>query len=241
MMKKLLKKILITPVIVVLSLILLIIIFDQLFMPWYVSASEKAVPNVIGMHKDEAIKILTLSELNPILGEPRYDMRYEKDYIILQKPSPGTIVKEGRRVYLFISGGEPLIKLPALVGKTYRDAKVTIERLGLVLGKVRDVRSEFPAEIIVEQEPAEATNVAKGSVVNLKISIGPRIGMIRVPNILAKSLRSAESILKRNSLRLGKVNYLESPSLLPNTVIDQYPSEDKLVSIGDSVDVVVTK
>lgn len=229
------------PLAIIAALIVLVLIVDNVILPWYVSAPENAIPNVVGMQKDEAIKILKDSKLNPILGEPRYDMRFPKDHIIFQKPDAGVIVKENRRVYLFISGGEPLIKIPTLVGKTYRDAKVTIERLGLIVGETEDVRSEFRANTVVSQEPPEGENIAKGSEINLKISIGPRIGMIRVPNILAKSLRTAETILRRNSLRIGKINYLESPSLLPNTIVDQYPSEDKLVSIGDSVDVVVTK
>ena len=240
-MKKFLKKIFLIPAAVILGLIVLLILFDKFYMPWYVSASEKPVPNIVGIDKEEAIKLLTDQGLNPILGEPRYDMNYPKNHIIYQKPEPGVIVKEGRRVYLFYSGGEPLVKIPTVVGKTYRDAKVTIERLGLTLGEVEEVRSEFPANTVVEQDPLEGENIAKGSVMNIKVSIGPKLGMIRVPNILAKSLRDAEAILKRNSLRVGKINYLESPSLLPNTVIDQYPSEEKLVSVGDSVDVVVTK
>ncbi|OGU58251.1 MAG: hypothetical protein A2V66_03400 [Ignavibacteria bacterium RBG_13_36_8] len=240
-MKKLLKKSILILSITVLLLLVFVLIFDKILMPWYVSESEEPVPNVIGLNKDEAIRILKESNLSPILGEPRYDMHIPKDYVIFQKPNPGIIVKENRRVYLFISGGEPLIKIPSLVGKTFRDAKVTIERLGLTLGDVQEIRSEFQANTVVEQEPAESESRAKGTTINLKISVGPRIGMIRVPNILAKSLRDAESILRRNSLRLGKINYLESPTLLPNTIIDQYPSEDKLVSVGDSVDVVVTK
>lgn len=241
MMKKLLKKVIIIPIAVVLSLIVVTIIIDKIILPWYVSAPENPVPNVVGMQKNDAIKILTDAKLNPILGEPRYDMHFPKDHIIFQKPDAGSIVKENRRVYLFISGGEPLIKVPTLVGKTYRDAKVTIERLGLVVGNTQEIRSEFPSDIIVEQYPLEGVNIAKGESVNLKISIGPKIGMLRVPNILAKSLSNAENILRRNSLRIGRITYLESPSLLPNTIVDQYPSEDKLVSIGDSVDVVVTK
>lgn len=240
-MKKLLKKILTVPAIIVLAIIMLVLIVDNVVLPWYVSAPEKAIPNVVGLQKDDAINILKENQLNPILGEPRYDMQFPKDHIIFQKPDAGVIVKEGRRVYLFISGGEPLIKVPTLVGKTYRDAKVTIERLGLVVGETESIRSEFPANTVVNQEPHEGENIAKGSSIDIKISTGPKIGMIRVPNILAKSLGTAETILRRNSLRIGKINYLESPALLPNTIIDQYPSEDKLVSIGDSVDVVVTK
>ena len=65
--------------------------------------------------------------------------------------------------------------------------------------------------------------------------------MIRVPNLLGKSLFEAESILKNNSLKLGSRTYINSPSLLPNTVVDQQPSESALIKVGDSVNVVLTQ
>ena len=80
-----------------------------------------------------------------------------------------------------------------------------------------------------------------GSAINVKVSLGPQIGMIRVPNILGKSLKEAEGILKYNSLRVGFRTYINSSTLLPNTVVDQQPSENTLVPIGDSVNVVLTQ
>lgn len=131
--------------------------------------------------------------------------------------------------------------MPQLLGKTVRDAKITIERLGLAIDTLLDVRSEFPAKTVVEQSVKEGEFLAKGDPVTLMISIGPQIGMVRVPNLIAKTLTEAERILRELSLKIGKKTYLSSPNLLPNTIIDQYPSEDKLVSYGDSVDVVITQ
>ncbi|MBU1098829.1 MAG: PASTA domain-containing protein [Bacteroidetes bacterium] len=240
-MKKYLKKIVIVPVIGLVIILALILLIDKVAFPWYVSAPEYDVPNVVGLNKDEAIKVLTELNLNPILQGPRYDARYPKDHVIFQKPSSGVMVKEGRRIYLFVSGGESLIKMPLLFGKTFRDTKVTIERLGLILGEVEEVKSEMPAGRIIEQHPLEGVDIPKGTAVDLKVSYGPKIGMIRIPNLLGKSFREAETLLKRNSLRIGKTTFLTSPSLLPNTIIDQYPGENKLVAVGDSVDVVITK
>lgn len=240
-MKKILKKIIFIPLAALVIFLALILLIDKVAFPWYVSAEQFEVPSVVGKNKEEAVKLLTDLGLNPILEGPRYDAEYPKDHVIFQKPNSGVVVKEGRRIYLFISGGESLIKVPTLFGKTYRDTKITIERLGLILGEVEEVRSEMPAGRIIEQEPVEGIDVPKGTEVKLKVSVGPKIGMIRIPNLLGKSLKEAEALLRRNSLRFGKTTYLTSPSLLPNTVIDQYPGENKLVAVGDSVDVVLTK
>lgn len=229
------------PVIIVAVGIILLIVFDKAIMPWYVSAEEVVVPNFVGQPKESALQALKDLGLEPIEQGPKYDENIPKDHIIFQTPKPGSTVKVGRRIYLYISGGDPLIKMPSLLGKTVRDAKITVERLGLVIDTLLNVRSEFPAKTVVEQSIKEGEFLAKGDPVTLKISIGPQVGMVRVPNLISKSLSEAEKILRDLSLRIGKRTYLSSPNLLPNTVIDQYPSEDKLVSYGDSVDVVLTQ
>lgn len=240
-MKKFFKKIFLITASILVIVLAAVLVTDKLILPWYVSGEEVIVPNLIGKSKAEAIRILEELDLNPILENPRYDERFPKDAVIVHNPKAGKNVKVGRRVYLYISGGESLLKVPSFFGKTLRDSKVTIERLGLTLGEVVETKSEMPADRVIEQEPVEGTNVSAGTKITLMISIGPQIGMIRIPNILGKSFRDAEELLKRNSLKLGKITYLESPSLLPNTIIDQYPGEDKLVAVGDSIDIVITK
>lgn len=235
------KKIIKYPIITIAAFIVLFILFDKLFMPWVVSAEEVTVPDFVSQNKVTAIEELKKIGLEPVEQGPKYDENVPRDHVILQTPRPGSTVKVGRRVYLYISGGEPLIKMPQLLGKTVRDAKITIERLGLAIDTLLDVRSEFPAKTVVEQSVKEGEFLAKGDSVTLMISIGPQIGMVRVPNLIAKSLTEAERILRELSLKIGKKTYLSSPNLLPNTIIDQYPSEDKLVSYGDSVDVVITQ
>jgi beta-lactam-binding protein with PASTA domain len=42
-------------------------------------------------------------------------------------------------------------------------------------------------------------------------------------------------------LTIGKINYQPSSTLLPNTILDQYPSGGNLLSPGDVVDLFVTK
>ncbi|NJD23714.1 MAG: PASTA domain-containing protein [Melioribacter sp.] len=216
-------------------------VIDYILLPLYVSGSEHKVPNVVGKQKDEAIKILEDAGLNPVVQTSRYDQKYQKDHVIFQNPAPNLIVKSNRRIYLTISGGEPQIPMPSLIGKTIRDATVTLERLGLSIGKIDSIESEFPAGIIVEQQYFQGKEISKGSAVNFKLSIGPQVGMVRVPSLFGQTLSEAEKILKNNSLRVGNKVYIFSQNYLPNTVVDQYPSINTLAKIGDSVTVTLTR
>jgi len=218
----------------------ILIIFDTIIMPLYVSGNETKVPNVIGLNKDEAINLLEKSNFVPIIQTTRYDDRYGKDKVIFQKPNQGSLVKEGRRVYLTISGGEPLVRVPFIVNKTLRDAQITLERAGFKIGKIDSIESELPVNTIVEQEYFQGRELPKGSSIGVKISLGPQAGMIRAPGLLGKSLTEAEGILNKMELQLGNKTYIHSSNLLPNTIVDQQPSEGSLLKIGDSINVVIT-
>ncbi|MCU7493617.1 MAG: PASTA domain-containing protein [Bacteroidota bacterium] len=223
------------------SLAVLIILFNMIIMPWYVSGREVVIPKVVGMDEKQAESLLSDSDLEAVVGGERYNEKFPKGAVIFQKPAAGATVKEGRRVFLFISSGVPLVKVPSLKGRNLRDAKLALERIELSLGDTTMVQSQSPRGIIIDQQYYEGTEVQKGSRINITLSAGQQTAGVTIPDLLGKSLSEAEEILKENKLTLGKVNYQPSFSLLPNTVIDQYPSKDATVQEGATVDLFVTK
>lgn len=231
------KKLLIT----VGSFILFIIMINYILMPWYVSAEEVRVPKVVGLNEQMAEGLLEESKLEPVIGGERFDENYPKGSVIFQKPNAGSIVKEGRRIFLFVSSGVPAIKVPSLRGKVLRDARMTLERMDLILGDTSFVESDYPANVIVDQKYPEGTEVKKGTRIDVTLSRGANAGLITIPDLLGKSLSQAEKIISENKLSIGRINYQPSFSLLPNTVIDQYPGAGNLVEEGSTIDLFVTK
>ena len=229
------------PAVALISVIVFLIILDVIVFPLYVSNSECTVPNLIGMKEEEASKKLEELNLIPISSTTRYDEKIGKDRVMFQKPLPNARVKEGRRIYLSISGGEQMVSVPNLINKTLRDAQITLARNGLLLGKIDSVQSEFPVDIVCGQQFLEGREIAKGSSIGISISIGPEEGKVRVPGIISQTLSEAEKTLKNNSLRIGTKTYIVSATMLPNTVVDQQPSEGSLVAVNDSVNVVLTQ
>lgn len=220
---------------------IVVLILDRFVFPWYVSSPETVVPDVVGLIENAAIERLEDVSLQPVIGDTTFDQRFPKGTIILQRPKAGEIVKEGRRVHLYISGGEPIVYVPQLRGKSIRDAKFSLERLGLKLGTVEEVTSNQPKDMIFDQQFTEGTPLKKGEAVGISVSIGSGLGEIVVPDLIGKSLTEAQMILADSSLRIGKINYQRSFSLLPNTILDQYPSKGNRVNKGDAVDLFVTK
>jgi beta-lactam-binding protein with PASTA domain len=159
----------------------------------------------------------------------------------LQKPESAKIVKKGRTIFLFVSGGEQIISVPLLKGKSIRDARLSLERTGLKLGKIDEVPSTSPKDMIFDQQFAEGTKLRKGQSVGVSVSIGKGAGNIIVPDLIGKSVTEAAKVLADSSLKVGKINYQISNTLLPNTVLDQYPAPGNKLNSGNSVDLFITK
>ena len=241
-MKKFLHNPLFKKLIIAFGIFVVFILFmNYIVMPWYVSSPEKKVPNVVGLKEIDAVKALKDSDLVPIVSDTSYEIQYPKGTIIYQRPHANETVKIKRRIYLVISGGQPIVSVPNLKGKSLVDARFSLERLGLNLGKVDSVTSNSPKDMIFDQQYTAGTELKQGSYVGVTLSIGQGIGSIIVPNLIGKSLNEAEKILADSSLKVGKINYQRSFSLLPNTVLDQYPSKGNKLNSGESVDLFVTK
>ncbi len=241
-MKKLLENKLVKKALIIFGiLVTLVLIFNYILFPIYVSGSEVNVPNVVGMTESEAFQTLKDEDFNPSIADTSFGVSLPPGRIFLQKPEAGKIVKEGRTIYLFISGGDQIISVPLLKGKSVRDSRLSLERIGLKLGKIDEVASTQPKDMVFDQEFAEGTKLRKGQSVGISVSIGSGAGNIMVPDLIGKSLTEASRILKDSMLVVGKVNYQISSTLLPNTVLDQYPAPGNKLNSGNSVDLFITK
>ncbi|MFA6026222.1 MAG: PASTA domain-containing protein [Ignavibacteriaceae bacterium] len=224
------------------GLFIFFLLFNYLLMPWFVYSAEVQVPKVVSLQQEEAIKVLEDAGLNVFIGDTTFvETGFAKNAIILQKPHAGEIVKKGRRIFLVLSGGEPMADVPSLRGKSVTNARFALERVGLKIGEITEVSSDNPKDIIIAQQFVAGVKLKKGAYINVEVSSGQVEGNIEIPNLIGKSLTEAEKILNENFLKVGKINYQPSFDLLPNTVKDQYPSPGSKLNQGDAVDLFITK
>jgi serine/threonine-protein kinase len=221
----------------------LIIILDKIVLPLYVnSGGTLAVPDVVGIPEADAIRVLDSLKLEPRRGEVRPDKDYPEGYVVAQNPIPLQIVKPNRRVYLTISGGEQLAIVPELKGRSIRDTKFALERSGLKLGGVlREISKEFPEGTIISQDVTAGARVKRGSYIRVTQSVGQTMDSLVVPSVVGKTLSEAQKILGQKGFKLGSVTYQINADLLPNTVIDQLPRMNEVVSYGKSIDLFIAQ
>ena len=105
-----------------------------------------------------------------------YSKKVERDHIIAQVPSQGTMIFRGECVDLLISKGvQPqAFQMPDLVGLTLEDALQSIENVKLVIGEIKSsYQKNKPRNIIVKQTPTSGHRVISASPVSLLINREP--------------------------------------------------------------------
>jgi serine/threonine-protein kinase len=224
-------------------ILILFFLMDDIVMPRYVQQGETThVPEVVGMEVEEALKIIAEAGLEGKEAEVRPDKNYPEGTVAAQTPPSGAEVKFGRGVYLTISGGETLVTVPSLRGRSLRDAQLALERFGLKAGETTyKVSTQFPENTVIDQYPAQGASVKSGASVSITVSQGPIADRVPVPNLTKKSLGEAERLLLQAGLTVGNVTLQVNNDFLPNTVIDQYPRHGTFAVRGEAIQLFVTQ
>jgi len=219
------------------------ILVNYIVLPLYVNHSGRVtVPVVVGLAKGDAFAILKEAGLRAVEADTRPDPEHPSGVVVQQNPSANAVVKEGRHVYLSLSGGEVQVPVPSLRGRSLRDARFALERHGLKLGGVGfDTSDTYPENTIIAQSVGPDSRVAKGTVINITVSQGGVMSASQVPLVIGKTLGEAQAILENAGLRLGVVTYQQSFDLVPNTVVDQFPRPGDVLGPGQAIDLFVVK
>lgn len=221
----------------------LIMVFDQLIMPWYTKHGEAlAVPNVVATRFETAKELLELQGLKVVKQGEKYDSQLPFGYVVDQNPRADRLVKRGRRIYLTISVGEREIQAPTLVGLSETNAEETLKSLGLKIGE-REYKydpNELPT-VVIEQSVSPGTFMKASTTIDITVSLGEPVANVVVPSVLGKTLDTAKRDIQKAGLTFGRIRYQLNESLLPNTVIQQSLDAGLTVSNGDTLDLVVSR
>jgi serine/threonine-protein kinase len=111
---------------------------------------------------------IVLDELDPEASDT-----VPVDRVIRTNPEAETSIQEGDTVQVVVSSGEEQVAVPVLIGQTRAEAAATLERNGLVLGRVTSEASDQPAGEVISTNPSAGVEVGVGSQVDLVLSLGP--------------------------------------------------------------------
>lgn len=172
----------------------------------YFIAKEVTVPDLVGIEKDEAEEELEKIGLKLRVVDETYSNEYEEGVIVSQKVEPGTKVKEGYTIEVVVSKGKQLVKVPNLINRNIEEVESILKEAGLKEGTVDYQYSDtIPANVIIDQDPDPFAEVEFGSRVNLIVSRGPEVKLVRMPNLVGLTEQAAKNALIAHELVVGEI------------------------------------
>ena len=223
--------------------IIIFFLFNSILMPLYVQKGKTTkVPDVIGLSIEDAKQKIKAAGLDPKEAEYKNDKRYKIGTVTLQNPIAESEVKRDRGVYLTISGGEELVEVPNMKGKSVREAAFNLENNNLKLGTISyEPSEEIFANTIIRQQIQPGEKIRSGNVINVTVSQGRSTDKHPVPDVTLKTLNEAEKMLTVGGFRIGKTSYQTNMDLLPNTILEQYPRAGELLQLGETIDLIIAQ
>lgn len=194
--------------IVITSLVMLIVFIAVSTLVFFISlksAEQVMVPNVVGKDLPEALLDLQARELYPRI-QLRYSQKAdEKGLILEQDPSPGAIVKGGKRIELVVSQGTVIDTVQNYIGENIEDVQNRIREL-FTSGSRQYLQikqpyltkySAEPAGTILEQEPAAGTPIANNMELTFVVSKGTQAETTQVPDMAGAGLKKIYQVMQR--------------------------------------------
>jgi beta-lactam-binding protein with PASTA domain len=225
------------------SVFILIAVF-LLVLRFAIKGRSAEVPDIVGKSFLEATQILNKSHLGtPVIDGEKYNVSMPEGYIVEQKPKPGSRVKTGREIKVFISKGTEAGVVPNVTGETIAEAQPILQSLGLEMGAITRVRSDdYPKEgIIIAHTPPSHAMVQKGVKINLLVSMGRPFVQLTMPDLSGMYQEDALELIKVRGLRQGLISREISPEVNEaGIVLDQYPQPNDHIKKGAAVNITVS-
>jgi beta-lactam-binding protein with PASTA domain len=170
------------------------------------------VPDFNGLTLQSAIEVADSRDLIIEIIDSTFVPYLPKGSVIDQYPKSGINVKADRTIFLTINAfNQAKVKMPNIVGVSYRQGKATLESRGLKVGKLI-YRPDFAKNNILNQKfkgkdiPA-GTMIEKGQHVDLILGNGLSRTTTKIPNLIKYTYTRAVSEINDAYFNVGVVTF----------------------------------
>ena len=225
--------------------ILALLIVVSVFFIYRLAVSNKAgntvkVPPVVGLEKNEAIKVLKDKKLNGLIVKTVSDDSVEAGKVVSQSPSPNAEAKEGTNVELTVSVGKNKTIVPNLSNVEYDKVEGLLKKSNLTLGNVeRKYDDKVEENKVISQSINYGEEVEKDTKIDIVVSRGKEDKKVEVPDLVGKTEAEAVKMLYDIGLAVGKTEKKESEQKA-GTVIWQSYGKGTKVDAETKVDITVS-
>ena len=229
------------------ALAMVIFIFVIYFSLGFVTkhGSYIVVPNVKGKSFDEAVKILSKSNIDYEIMDSSYVETAPPLSVLEMAPTAGEKVKDGRKIYLTLNRAKaPDVTMPDLLDLSLNTATERLKALKLKLAKTTS-KPDICKDCVIEQlyegkkiKPGD--KIPRGANIILVLGDGLGKNTKKVPNLLKMNMEDLKKYLEENKFVLGNITYLDDER--DDTLVEvvrQNPQSDMGFKIqeGEMIDV----
>jgi serine/threonine-protein kinase len=206
------------------------------------TAVVRTVPDVRGQTEANTLVLVAQAGFNAVAAPAQYSDSVARGLVIEQRPAPGVHDSTDNTLVYVVSLGEDGLTIPdTVIGQNVRDAKNTLESLGLQITFVNESSDSVITGSVIRTDPMVGSNISNTDPVRVYVSIGQNAV---VPVLVGAS--EAEAIDRITSARLtyGATDYQDCTKLgdlcdrvAPGAVASSDPAEGVLVPLGTIINI----
>jgi len=150
--------------------------------------------------KREIVRIGLVPEVNTIESET-----YEENTVITTDIAAGEEGEGNSVVVLTGSAGTEAVSVPDVMGLTYEEAYNKITAEGLLVNRLESYTGLVEKGRVISQLPVGGEPAAKGSTVNVNVSLGLEDNKVAMPNLIGCDQIEAEEWIHENGMILQSI------------------------------------
>ncbi|MCM1134895.1 MAG: PASTA domain-containing protein, partial [Clostridium sp.] len=195
---------------------------------------------VVGKNADEVKVALLELGLTPEI-EYEENAEYEQGIVMRCSVDAGEMIEEGSNVLLTVSAGSEGVPVPDVVGMSEAEAAAALGKGGFPVNKTQGHDPYIKEGNIVTQSPEAGAKVPAGTTVTIRVSQGPEVNKVQVPDVIGKDEAEGMAILVEAGLQMGKVDEVNhSDPAMAGLICYQSYSVGDYVDAGTIVDVSIS-
>ena len=197
------------------------------------------VPAVVGLTQADATTSITAAGFKVgSVGTTQTLKASEVGKVISQSPTANTEAKMNAGIDIIVSGGQQLLEVPTVVGKTQSEAEKALKDVGLTASVTKGFSSTVVKGVVISQAPSAGQKVPIETSVGIVVSEGAQ--NVSVPGLSGQSQSQATTTLKSLGLGTQVVTNYSTSGVAKGQVADQFPSAGTSVPPGTIVGLVVS-
>jgi serine/threonine-protein kinase len=187
------------------------------------------VPLLVGKSLTQAEELLKKRKMFLRVDGEEHHSEIEEGYIVKQDVEPGGEIPVGTEVRVIVSKGPEVYSMPSFEGQMLKDAKLTLNNLGIKIKKIMRVHSDTVGKgRIIAQRPLPGN--IESNKINFLVSLGSYDVSYKCPSFVNMSVDDARILAKKLGIEL-----IEQDE--GSRIIFQKPEAGAIIKKGDSVEV----